>query len=177
MNADELIKRHRDAEQQLDRELDESKNRERVAWLRTRPRGPYSLALVIVVAAVGGLASYLTVFMVLKAGAAPLWSYVISAALIAAIAWGASGINRTHAARSERLVDIVLCIIVGGILYALVAPPALWDLFQTSHGLDGAPRFHHVITWAAIASCAAVALASLVRLGLDARVPIPGFRK
>ena len=160
----------RDAEALLDRELDESKNRERVAPPRSH-RNLYSLSVILIVAAVGGVLAYLATTLMLELGVRPMLCFVTAGALIAIVAWGTTGVSRVRTSATDRKVDIAMCLIAIGVLFAVARWAGAWAMFDrfgidTSRGIGGVPRFHEVMIWSAIWACACVALASLLRLGL-----------
>lgn len=164
----------RDAERELDRELAESRHLPRLPRPQ-RHRVAYALPLVIVVAAIAGVASYLVASLVIKFDASTRYAYAISGLGIAALAWGATGLSRTTA--RDRAIDIATCAVVPPVVLALLRPPPLSALFAIltepgggpARGYAAVPRFHHVMAWAAVAACAALALASVVRMALDRR--------
>ena len=159
----------REAEALLDRELDESKNRERVEPPRSH-RNLYSLSVVVIVAAVGGVLAYLATTLLVELGVRPRWCFVVSGAVIGIVAWGTTGVSRARTTPTDRKVDVAICLIAIGVLLAVVRWTGSWALFD-KFGFDtpypiAMPRFHFVMIWSAVWACACVALASLVRLGL-----------
>jgi hypothetical protein len=153
----------RDAEAQLDRELDESANRERVEAPRSRHRVFYALPVVVVVSAIGGGVAYLITTLLVESGV--VWSCTIAAAMILAIAWGTTGISRAQTTAGDRVTDVAVCLLVGSLVIGVVRPAPIWNLFAESHGLGDVFRLHERFAWSAAWACASVALCSLVRLG------------
>lgn len=187
MDVDEELRKRREAEAALDRELDDSRPRPRVVPARGHRIG-HALPLAIVVAAIAGLAAYLLTSFVFKFGWSPDTSYPVAGLAIAAIAWGATGISRIRATARDRCYDAAIAVLVGTLAYNLVVfaadqigatpLPMLSDLFDRPivadlgdrpRGLTAMPRFHVVMTWGAVVACGAVALASLARIPLDRR--------
>jgi hypothetical protein len=165
----------REAEALLDRELDESKQRARVE-VRARHRVIYAVPIVLIVAAVGSAVAYLVTTLVVQALFAPIWAYVLSALGIGAIAWGVTGIDRGRVAARDRGTDIAVSVIVASVVLGIARPTPLWHLFdrrdmswthEMSRGLGGVPPLWEIVTWGTVAACAFVAIASIVRAGLE----------
>jgi hypothetical protein len=157
---------HRDAEAQLQRELDESHPRDRFEPPRRGYRVLYTLPVVIIVAATGAVLAYLITTLVVETHTSPAVAYAASAAVIFIVAWGTTGISRTYTTLADRFVDLAVCLIVGWLVHRLVQPTPVFELFESPKGLGAAPRFYEVATWSAVWACASVALCSFVRLAL-----------
>lgn len=166
----------RDAERLLDRELDDSPRSPPPPGARGH-RLAFAIPLVIIVGAIAGVASYLVASLVIKFDASPRWAYAISGVAIAALAWGATGLSRVRATAGDRAMDIAACVALASIVLGLVHPPPLSLLFAVLsepggapvRGLAAVPRFHHVMAWGGAAACAALAIASVVRIATDRR--------
>jgi hypothetical protein len=154
-----------DAARQLERELDEAPR----AVRPDRNRVTYALPLVLVVSVIGGVAAYAITSLVVKFAVATTWAYVLSAGVIAILAWGIGGMPRDRATVRDRVVDLAVSVVVASLVFGLVGLPPLFELFSRmqSPGLDGVPRFHHIMGWSAIAACAAVAVTGFARLALE----------
>ncbi len=160
------------AERQLDRELDDS----------SRNAGPVHasrlglVAVVLVTSVIGGAAAYAIITMIVKFHASITWAYLAPAVVIAAFAWGMTGLNR-DATRSDRLLQVVICAAVACLILVLHRPIPLASLFERSQdlmeGIAGVPRLHEIMAWSAVTACAAVAAAALVRMVLPARRSAP----
>lgn len=170
---------HAEAERALERELDESRARPRVA----RPIGHrlgYSVPLVVVVSAICALLSYLIASIAAKFDAAPAYTYVLCGFAIAVVAWGATGISRVRASARDRLYDAAVAITFASLLRGILQPSAFLRVFDAygpdehalvvrMRGFDSVPPFFEVVAWAATLACALVVVASLVRIALDRR--------
>ena len=154
--------KHSDAEAELDRELDESRDLRRIPP-PGRHRAVYSLLAVIVISALGGVAAYTIASIVKRLGASPTWTFVFAGLVIAALAWGLSGISGSRVTATDRCVDAAVS--------AIVAPLVMFTpgLFNPADGIAGLPRFHHVLAWSAVAACLAFAGAALLRLAVEHR--------
>jgi hypothetical protein len=161
---------------QLQRELDDSRNRGRLPPPSGRHRAFYALPTVLVIAVLGGVAAYAISSMVLKAGVSTTWAYVISGFAITAVAWGLSGVNTVRASTTDRFVDVAVAVVVGSVVLGIAQPPPLFRLFAAmpkhdatigTSGIDGMPRFHQIFAWAAVAACCAFAVSALGRLALE----------
>ena len=148
---------HDDAEAQLDRELGDSYH---LPTPHThRHRVTYSLPAVLICSVLGGVAAYAISSFVIKAGLSTVWAYTLSGLAIALLAWGISGLPRGPATVTERLIDVAVSLVVASVVYGLVSPMPLGELFVpvmrpdgslATSGLGGMPRFHIALAWSAI---------------------------
>ncbi len=156
-----------DAESQLERELDGAPRGDRPG---RGHRVTYTLPVVLVVSVIGGAAAYAITAITLKLGMAHTWAYVGSGLVIAAFAWGFTGLHRGLVTTSDRLVDVAVSAIAGSSVLGVIRPPPLLQLFPRTaeaaraHGIDGAPLLIDVMAWSAVAACVGVAASTLVRL-------------
>ncbi|HEU0033067.1 MAG TPA: hypothetical protein VFQ53_20685 [Kofleriaceae bacterium] len=167
------------AERALDAELDESQRRAKLPPPRDAHRMRHSIPLVAVVGTIGGVLCYLIATLAVKALASATTIFAISGIVVAALGWGATGINRVRTTANDRLIDAATCALVASVVLGILQPRPLWHLFDRDNtiavplgraaGLDGVPPFPELYAWGVTATAAMIAIASLVRIVLERR--------